>query len=187
MNFARVYAARTKGARRLRGLLFKVRVWWCGGQAGRRLEIERGVLIRWRPHRNIQIADDVYLGQGVILDVPYPARLVVGDRAKIMHYSLVAASNAVIIEADVQIAESSSIRDSDHDVSIDAVMATAPLRADAVRIGRGAWVARGVAVLRGSQIGEGAVIGANAVVRGTIEPNAIAVGAPARVVKFRGE
>lgn len=41
----------------------------------------------------------------------------------------------------------------------------------------------GAVILSGSSVGEGAVVGANSVVRGTIPAHAVAVGAPARVVR----
>lgn len=52
-------------------------------------------------------------------------------------------------------------------------------------IGDGATLANQVTVLAGASVGEGALIGANAVVRGTIPAGAVAVGAPARVVRLR--
>ncbi|MGA4853530.1 MULTISPECIES: acyltransferase [Acinetobacter] len=47
------------------------------------------------------------------------------------------------------------------------------------------WIAANVTVLKGVTIGKGAVIGAGAVVTKNIPPNAIAVGNPAKVVKYR--
>ena len=52
-------------------------------------------------------------------------------------------------------------------------------------IGNDVWIGRGVMILGGAKIGNGAVIGANAVVAGEIPPYAIAVGNPARVLKYR--
>ena len=49
--------------------------------------------------------------------------------------------------------------------------------------GDGAWLAQNVVVLSGVTIGAGAVVGANSVVRDDIPPGAVAVGAPARVVR----
>jgi acetyltransferase-like isoleucine patch superfamily enzyme len=54
-----------------------------------------------------------------------------------------------------------------------------------VVIGNDVWVGAGAKILKGSHIGDGAVIGTNAVVTGDIPPNAIAVGIPARVIKYR--
>ena len=54
-----------------------------------------------------------------------------------------------------------------------------------VIIGDGCWVCDNVTVLAGASIGAGAVIGACAVVTRAIPPFAVAVGNPARVVKYR--
>ncbi len=52
-------------------------------------------------------------------------------------------------------------------------------------IGNDVWIGTGVTILSGVTIGDGAVIGANAVVSKDVPPYAIAVGNPARVVKYR--
>lgn len=49
------------------------------------------------------------------------------------------------------------------------------------------WLGMGVKVMDGVCIGQGAVVGANAVVTKDIPPYSIAVGAPARVIRKRGE
>ena len=54
-----------------------------------------------------------------------------------------------------------------------------------VTIGHDVWIGHGVTVLAGKSIGTGACIGAGAVVSRDIPPFAIAVGVPARVIKFR--
>lgn len=54
-----------------------------------------------------------------------------------------------------------------------------------VEIGHGVWIGDSVIVLPGAKIGNGAVIGAGAVVTKPIPDYAIAVGNPAKVVKFR--
>ena len=51
--------------------------------------------------------------------------------------------------------------------------------------GHDVWIGRGVTIMGGVKIGNGAVIGANAVVAKNIPPYAIAVGNPARVIKYR--
>lgn len=56
-----------------------------------------------------------------------------------------------------------------------------------LRIGADTWVAAKVTVLRNTIVGRGAVLGAHSVVKGVIDDYAIAVGAPARVVKNRRE
>jgi acetyltransferase-like isoleucine patch superfamily enzyme len=52
-------------------------------------------------------------------------------------------------------------------------------------IGNDVWLGAGVHVLRGAVIEDGAIIGAGSVVTGHIPSYAIAVGAPAKVIKYR--
>lgn len=54
-----------------------------------------------------------------------------------------------------------------------------------VVIGDNVWLGYGVIVTPGSVIEEGAVVGAGAVVAGRIDRCGVAVGNPARVVKYR--
>lgn len=54
-----------------------------------------------------------------------------------------------------------------------------------VIIGNDVWIGTNVVILRGVTIGDGAVIGAGAVVTKDIPPYAIAVGNPAKVIKYR--
>lgn len=53
------------------------------------------------------------------------------------------------------------------------------------QIGNDCWIATGVYIKNGINIGDGAVIGARSVVTKDIPPYAIAVGSPARVIRFR--
>ncbi|USD42791.1 CatB-related O-acetyltransferase [Vibrio sp. SCSIO 43135] len=52
-------------------------------------------------------------------------------------------------------------------------------------IGNDVWVGYDVTIMPGVTIGDGAIIGAKSVVSGDIPPYSIAVGNPAKVVKFR--
>jgi acetyltransferase-like isoleucine patch superfamily enzyme len=54
-----------------------------------------------------------------------------------------------------------------------------------VRIGSDVWIGARSTILSGSTIGDGAVIGAGSLVSGDVPPYSIAVGAPARPIRFR--
>ncbi|WP_198526397.1 CatB-related O-acetyltransferase [Halarcobacter anaerophilus] len=54
-----------------------------------------------------------------------------------------------------------------------------------VEIGNDVWLGHNVVVMGNVTIGDGAVIGSSAVVTKDIPPFAIAVGNPARVIKYR--
>lgn len=56
-----------------------------------------------------------------------------------------------------------------------------------IRIGCNVWIGARVTVLKGVSIGDGAVIGAGSTVTGDIESCAVAVGTPARRVRWRFE
>jgi len=60
-----------------------------------------------------------------------------------------------------------------------------PVESKPVVIGADVWIGAGASVLPGVTIGDGAVIGARAVVTKDIPPNAIAVGIPAKVIRYR--
>ncbi|MCW3082655.1 MAG: hexapeptide repeat-containing transferase [Bacteroidetes bacterium] len=52
-------------------------------------------------------------------------------------------------------------------------------------IGNDVWIGCNSTILRGVKIGDGAVIGANSLVNMDIPPYAIAVGSPAKIIKYR--
>jgi acetyltransferase-like isoleucine patch superfamily enzyme len=54
-----------------------------------------------------------------------------------------------------------------------------------VRIGAATWVGDNVTILEGVEIGNGAIVGAGAVVTKSVPAYAVAVGNPARVLRYR--
>lgn len=52
-------------------------------------------------------------------------------------------------------------------------------------IGNDVWIGTGATILRNVNIGSGAIVGAGAVVTKDVPPYAIAVGVPAKIVKYR--
>lgn len=158
-----------------------------GGTCGPGLEVESLATFRYGPHAGIRFGANVYIGRGVIIDVPATANLFLGDGVKVMHYTVIAASEHISIGSGTQIAESCSIRDADHGTGTESMSMADHLVATPTRIGEQVWIARGVAVLRGASIGSRAVVGANSVVNSKhpVPDGATAVGAPARVLPRR--
>jgi len=56
-----------------------------------------------------------------------------------------------------------------------------------VTLGKSVWLPWRVFVMPGSTIGDGTVIGANSLVSGSIPPNSLAVGSPAKVIRSAPE
>src|SRR3954449_10538971 len=56
-----------------------------------------------------------------------------------------------------------------------------------VRVGSNCWIGYGACILRGATVGDNAVIGSNSVVTKDVPANAVAAGAPLRVLRMREE
>ncbi len=90
------------------------------------------------------------------------------------------------IGSGVMLAPACGLYPYDHGVSPDLPIRMQDLTSKGgIVIGDEAWLAFGVIVLGGVRIGKGAAIGAGSIVTHDIPDYAVAVGAPARVVKMR--
>jgi tetrahydrodipicolinate N-succinyltransferase len=59
------------------------------------------------------------------------------------------------------------------------------LESPTMKIGNDVWIGARAVILSAVTIGDGAIVGANAVVTKDIPPYAIAVGVPAKVIRYR--
>ena len=147
--------------------------------------------VRLHGESRIEIGDGVFVGAGswlqVVDECEEPIGLSVGSGTSIAGTCVLSAAEKVTIGRDVLMARNVYI--SDHSHAIDdparAILAQGIRGIEPVTVGDGAWLGQNVVVLPGVQIGRGAVIGANSVVRDDIPDFAVAVGAPARVVRSR--
>ncbi|BDC53166.1 hypothetical protein F183_A54810 (plasmid) [Bryobacterales bacterium F-183] len=141
----------------------------------------------------IAIGARVFIGSGSWLQaLPDGANtevaLTIGDRVSMSGACVLSAARSVTLEAGVLLARNVYISDHIHKYSqIGVAISEQGLDKIApVRIREGAWLGQNVVVCPGVTIGRGSVIGANSVVTTDIEDYAVAVGAPARVVKRFG-
>ena len=88
-------------------------------------------------------------------------------------------AGGITIENNVLIGAQAKLISNNHDVYDRAVLTVKP-----VLIKEGAWIGAGVSVLPGVTVGKYAVVGANSVVTKDIPDYAVAVGIPAKVVKY---
>jgi acetyltransferase-like isoleucine patch superfamily enzyme len=146
----------------------------------------RGVRLEAREgFGRLEIGRFVHLGDGTKLRC-HEGSLRVGDK------SVFGADNTVNCYLDIEFGEATLLSDWIYICDFDHRYADlgAPIKDQGivktpVRIGPGTWIGTKVTVLRGSRVGRGCVLGAHAVVRGDVPDFAVAVGAPARVVRDR--
>jgi acetyltransferase-like isoleucine patch superfamily enzyme len=146
--------------------------------------------LRLEGEDRIAIGEGVFVGPGSWLHVEGDETTVaieIGDGTSIGSYSALSAVHSVKIGRRVLTAR--GIYVSDHSHGFDdpgrAVKDQGLTRVAPVEIADGVWLGEGVVVCPGVRIGAGAVIGANSVVTTDIPDGAVAVGAPARVVRIR--
>ena len=95
---------------------------------------------------------------------------------------------AIEIGRSVEIAPNCAFYPYEHGLDSDKLIKSQNLKTKGgIVLGDDVWLGVSVIVLDGSRIGAGAVIGAGSVVNSEIPDNAIAVGVPARVIKYRGK
>lgn len=86
---------------------------------------------------------------------------------------------------DVLVGPKTVIWSRDHSIAKNELIRKQPYFDEKITIGNDVWIASNVTVLKGVKIGDGAVIGAGSVVVNDIPEYAVAVGNPARVIKYR--
>lgn len=137
------------------------------------------------------INTNVKLGKNVSLypDIMFfgDGKIEIGDNVTIGNGTMIYASKeaGITIGSGTMIAAQSYIIDTDHGIGLGKPIRKNPNTHAPITIGNDVWIAANCTVLKGSVIEDGAVIGAKSLVNGTIEQNAIAVGIPAKAIKFR--
>jgi acetyltransferase-like isoleucine patch superfamily enzyme len=170
-------------ARRWRRSWFRLR----GVQVGRGCWIQ-SIEIPRNP-QSIVLGDEVALDNYVVLLATGGSwsqpQIRIGSRTYINRFTMLDASESIVIGERCMIGPSCYITDHDHGIRAGDAVATQPLKAVRTSIGNDVWIGAGAIVLKGVTVGDGAVIGAGAVVTTDAPAGAILVGVPARVVGCR--
>jgi acetyltransferase-like isoleucine patch superfamily enzyme len=146
--------------------------------------------IRLEGEERMAVGAGVSIGPGCWLHVEgdeQEVALEIDDQARIGAYSTLSAMHSLKIGKHALLGPHVFVSDHGHEFEdpTEPILFQGLTTTAAVEIGDGAWLGYGVVVVPGVRIGAGAVIGANSVVTSDIPDNAIAVGAPARVVRSR--
>ena len=108
-----------------------------------------------------------------------PKNITIGKGCTIMDGVVMMGAGGITIEDNVLIGAQAKLISNNHDIYDRAVLVVKP-----VLIKEGAWVGAGACVLPGVTVGKYAIVGANSVVTKDIPDYAVAVGSPAKVIKY---
>ncbi|MES2699617.1 MAG: acyltransferase [Pseudomonadota bacterium] len=133
---------------------------------------------------------DLAIGEGVALDRdvvllttgkrrPTP-RIIIGARTYINRWTMIDASETIMIGEDVMIGPGCYITDHDHGTEPSRLTRDQPLLGMALTIGSNVWIGANVTVLKGVTIGSNAVVGAGSVVTRDVPAGKTYAGNPAR-------
>ncbi|MBB3287538.1 MULTISPECIES: acyltransferase [Rhizobium] len=149
-------------------------------------KVPLGTRIIWK-RGDVRIGDRVHFRKGVVIDAQ-EGSIEIGNHVSFNDYTILLGRGGIVIGNDVRIAAHAMIVSFDH--NFDDV--SQPIRLQGVTkkpiiIEDDVWIGAGAKILGGAHVAKGCVIGANAVVKGKTKPYGIYVGAPARLLKRRGE
>lgn len=142
-----------------------------------------------RNFNEIEIEVAVALDRGVVLlcsgeAQPQP-KIYIGTQTYINRNTFIDASLSVVIGRQCAIGPNCYITDHDHSCEANLPPLEQPLISKPTYIGDRIWLGANVTVLKGVTIGNDAVIGAGSVVTKDIPAGAIAVGVPAKVIRYK--
>jgi acetyltransferase-like isoleucine patch superfamily enzyme len=137
---------------------------------------------------DIRLGANVALDDGVVIVIGGPPRtdkIVIGANTYVNRYTIFDAHQQLHIGERVMIGPHCYFTDADHSTDPEMSVKAQPMRHKPLIIEDEAWIGAHVTVLPGVRIGKGAVLGAGAVVTRDVPSMAIALGCPARVVRYR--
>lgn len=112
--------------------------------------------------RGTKIGRDVYIGEGVHIDVLHPELVTIDDNVSIGMRTMIFA----------------------HQSHWSPFLETIyPRKLSPVYIRKGSWIAPGCIILPGVTIGENSVVGSGSIVLRNVEPYTIVAGNPAKIIK----
>ena len=113
------------------------------------------------------------------LTVVRPKNVKIGKNVTVMNGVLLMSAGGITIEDNVLVAANVQLITNNHDPYDRYVITCKP-----ILIKEGAWIGAGATILPGVTVGKYAIVGANSLVSKDIPDYGIAVGSPAKVIKY---
>ena len=137
---------------------------------------------------DIRLGGNVALDDGVVIVIGGPAhadKIVIGANTYVNRYTIFDAHRQLHVGERVMIGPHCYFTDADHSTGPESSVQAQPMRHKPLIIEDEVWIGAHVTVLPGVRIGKGAVLGAGSVVTRDIPSMAVAIGSPARVIRYR--
>jgi carbonic anhydrase/acetyltransferase-like protein (isoleucine patch superfamily) len=137
---------------------------------------------------DVTLERDVALDRGVLLlcsGRETGEKLIIRSGTYVNRYTILDAHERLEIGRRCLIGPHCFITDGNHGIAAGMTLVGQPMTTAPVHIADDVWIGAGVVILPGVRIATGAVIGAGSVVTRDVPANAIAVGIPAQVIRFR--
>lgn len=162
---------------------------WAGGCIATGCRVGRGAIAELgfvNGHRGrVTLGPRCELCRGAILRA-WGGSITLGTNVFVGEYTVIYGHGGVTIGDDTLIAMHCRIVSSNHTVpGREELIRNHPDVLRPTAIGTDVWLGAGVTVLGGVTIGDGCVVAAGSVVTKDLPPYAVAMGCPAKVVRFR--
>ena len=163
-----------------------VRVSWARHiHLGNEVHVHYGSELRAGPHSEIRLANGCCIGPHAILDAKL-GFIHIGKNGYVAPQAILRGDGGLEIGDNVLISPQVILMSANHIFDDPSIPINQQGESrEGITVGDDVWIGAGVKVMDGVRIGRGAVIGAGAVVTRDIPPMALAVGVPARVIRFR--
>ena len=155
-------------------------------KVGQRCVIKINVEIKLTDNSYLELGDDVVIQEYTFIQLtkPHP-KVIIGNDVVIGRYNIISSKNLIKIGNYCRFGSFVQILDNGHGFEKETLIKDQDAIIRETIIGDDVWVGVGAKIIMGVTIGNGAVIGANSVVTKDIPSYAIAVGVPAKVIKYR--
>lgn len=137
---------------------------------------------------DITLEDQVALDRGVVIVTGGPPKrdkVRIGRGTYVNRYTIFDGHSHLHIGKDVMIGPHCYLTDADHSMEPGASVKSQPMKQKPVDVEDEVWIGARATILPGVRLGRGSVVAAGAVVTRDVPPYGVAVGVPARVVKYR--
>ncbi len=166
---------------------------WLKARWGKRLQTDGicfvgpGVKLELGRDAVLRLGRWSWIGHGTKIRV-HEGRCEIGAKTVLGQECTISAFQHISIGRECIVADRAMLIDFDHGiVEVERAIRHQGIYKRDVRVGSNCWIGYGACILRGATIGDNTVIGSNSVVAKAVPANAVAAGAPVRVLRMREE